>query len=48
MVCQASGAFTTRAFAWIGAVLPVAAVGVTMVLATTDWRWIGLMPAGGG
>jgi di/tricarboxylate transporter len=48
MVCQASGAFSTRAFARIGAVLTVAAVGVTMLLAATYWRWIGLLPAGGG
>lgn len=48
MVCQASGAFSTRAFARIGAVLTVAAVGVIMLLAATYWRWIGLLPGGGG
>jgi hypothetical protein len=48
MVCQASGAFTTRACARTGSVLQVAAVGVAMLLAASYWRWIGRLPAGGG
>lgn len=43
MVCHATGAFTTREFIRIGVVLTVAALGVTWLMATTWWRWGGLL-----
>jgi solute carrier family 13 (sodium-dependent dicarboxylate transporter), member 2/3/5 len=45
MVCQASGAFTTREFVRVGVVLTVAAIGVTWVMGATWWQWSGLLSA---
>jgi solute carrier family 13 (sodium-dependent dicarboxylate transporter), member 2/3/5 len=44
MVAYGSGAFTTRAFLRTGVPLTVAALGVTLLLAATYWRWTGLLP----
>ncbi|MCU0649128.1 MAG: anion permease [Gemmatimonadaceae bacterium] len=43
MVCHGTGAFTTREFLRIGIPLTLAAIGVTLLLAATYWRWIGLL-----
>jgi solute carrier family 13 (sodium-dependent dicarboxylate transporter), member 2/3/5 len=46
MVCQASGAFTTREFVRVGVVLTIAAVGVTWLMGVTWWQWGGLLSTG--
>jgi anion transporter len=42
MLAYGTGAFTTREFVRVGLVLTAASVAVTLLMAVTVWRWIGV------